>query len=151
MELAIFWLMVMALAALIVLGRFRMLREEAEKGGTKLGVREASMLRTLRCTCPLTAAEVAPRMTDGVPAGGLLCAWDRERDAYCFRSELPDGSIPQYFEVSLEQLAEGTRITLTRQRDLLHGGKDVVMRLSGFLTQKLGAADYAWTGSGPVD
>lgn len=144
MELGIFWLIVMGIAALIVLGRFRMLRKEAEQCGTKLSIREASVVRTLSCICPLTAAEVASRMLDGVPAGDLVCTWDQERGAYCFRSELPDGSIPQYFKLSVLQLPEGTRITLTRQRDFLHGGKDVVMRLSGFLTHKLGATNYSW-------
>lgn len=144
MAFAIFWLMVMGVAALIVLGRFQMLREDAEKGGMCVGVREASMIGTVSCTCPLTAAEVISRMTDGVPAGDLVCAWDQDRGAYCFRSELPDGSHPQYFEVSLEQLAEGTRITLTRKSYFLYGGANVVMRLSGFLTHKLGAENYTW-------
>lgn len=145
MGFVVFWLIVMAVAALIVLGRLRMLREDAAAGGTALGFREASRIRTLTCISPMTAAEVTARLVDGVPAGELLCTWDGERGAYCFRGELPDGSIPLYCTVDLEQTAEDTRVTLTRHRSLLKGNSSVVMRLSGFLTRKISAAGYAWT------
>lgn len=132
------------LLLLIVLGRFREMREETRRAGLPLGVREASTVWTLSCLTPLPKEAAAARLLDGLPAGGLVCAWDQDRRAYAFRSELPDGSVPLYCTAEFTPAEDGTVVTLHRQKNLLSGNRDVILRMSGHLQEKLEARNFSW-------
>lgn len=132
------------LLLLIVLGRFRDMKESTREAGLPLGVREASTVWTLYCHTPLSAADAAARLLDGVPAGGLVCAWDADRLAYAFRSELPDGSVPLYCTAEFTPAEDGTFIVFHRQKNLLSGNRDVILRMSTFLQEKLAAERFSW-------
>lgn len=137
----IVFLIVLPVALLIVLMRWRMLK--AENAG--IGLREASAIRAFVCMTRLPADEIGRRLADGVPAGDLVCTWDAERRLYCFRSELPDGSIPVYCRLIVRQEQAGTRVKLIRQKALLSGERDVLLRMHGFLAQKLMSEEITWT------
>lgn len=134
-------LIVMPVALLIVLMRWRMLKEE----NAGIGLREASAIRAFCCMTRLAPDEISARLSDGLPVGDLVCTWDAERRLYCFRSELPDGSIPVYCSLTVRVESAGTRVQLVRQRALLRGERDVLLRMRGFLVQKLETEEITWT------
>jgi len=129
----------------IVRARIKDQEDSSARAGLGINAHEATWLHTLSCSVPLEPAEITARLADGIPAGELVCTWDAERSAYCFRSELPDGSAPLYFAAELSPLPAGTRVTLTRQKSLLHGRRDGVLLLPGYLAMKLRATDFTWT------
>lgn len=139
------WGLVMLLLGVIVWNTMRTMEKDASNAGAPIDIHEATRVTAISCRTALTAQEAAARLAEGVPAGELISTWDAEQAAYCFRSELPDGSAPMYFSVEFAQTAEGTKLTLTRQRTLLHGRRDCVMWLPGYLAAKLGATDFHWT------
>lgn len=132
-------------AGAIVRARMKDMEDASARVGLGINAYDATRLHTLSCSVPLEPPEISVRLADGMPAGELVCAWDAERRAFCFRSELPDGSAPLYFTVEFSPLTEGTRLTLIRQKTLLHGRRDGVMLLPGYLAAKLGATGFAWT------
>lgn len=145
MEMLLLWGALLLLVGWIVLSNRRMKEADAAASGAAIDAHAATWVRAIDCTTPLTGQEAAARLADGTPAGELVSTWDAERSAYCFRSELPDGSAPMYFTAEFTPIAGGTRLTLTRQRPLLHGRRDCLMWLPGYLKEKLGATDFRWT------
>lgn len=145
MEMFLLWGALLLFVGWIVLRKYREMEADAAASGAAIDVHEAMWVKAIACTTSLTEQEAAALLADGMPAGEIVSTWDAERSAYCFRCELPDGSAPMYFTAEFAPTAGGTRLTLTRQKTLLHGRRDSVMWLPGYLKAKLGATDFHWT------
>ena len=144
MERMLLFVVVLAIVAVIVAGKLREDRASASAAGAAIGIHEATRVKGLICHIPMSAQEAAARLADGTVAGELVSTWDAERGAYCFRSELPDGSAPMYFAAEFTPVQGGTRLSLTRQRTILHGRRDAILLLPGCLKAKLQATDFRW-------
>lgn len=141
----ILWAMLMLLVGWIVWSNRKEKEADSAASGLHIDPMMARWLRTISCSIPLTEQEAAARLSDGVPAGELVCKWDAERGAYCFRSELPDGNAPMYFAARFAPCDGGLRLTLTRLSGLERGRPGCIMWMPGYLKAKLGATQFSYT------
>ena len=112
MGLFIFWVAIMALAALIVIPQ---VREWLQQGSAvNVPYREMWKKRVFRYCLPMTAEEAVERLRDHRVCAGVAYAFDPALLQITLRSELPDGTVPVTFQLSFEQnMIIVTRLTRT--------------------------------------
>lgn len=132
MGVAIFWLVLMALAAMIVLPKIK----EWQAQGSEVNVpyREMWQKRVFRYRLLISAEEAAERLCDHMACAGVAYDFDPARLQINLRSELPDGTVPATFQLAFEpNLMVVTRLTRTTKAG------PIQLAMGAFWHEKLGA------------
>lgn len=101
MGLFIFWIAIMALAALIVIPQVREWREQGHS--VNVSYRAMWQKRIFRYRLLMTAEEAVERLGDQRACAGVAYAFDPALLQVTLHSELPDGTVPATFQLNFEQ------------------------------------------------
>lgn len=131
MGLFVFWLAIMALAALIVMPQIK----EWQRQGKSVHVpyREMWQKHTFRYRLLISPADAIERLRDQRACAGVAYAFDPVSLQITLRSELPDGTVPATFQLTFEPNA----MIVTRLTRTMNAGR-IQLAMSEFWREKLG-------------
>lgn len=132
MGFSVFWLAIMALAALIVLPKIKEWHEQ----GLEVNVpyREMWQKHIFRYQLPITPEDAIARLSDCMACAGVAYDFDFRQMQITLRSKLPDGTVPVTFQLSFEPgVMVVTRLTRTTKAG------PIQLAMGAFWREKLGA------------
>lgn len=108
----VFWLVLMALAALIVVPKIKEWKEQGSS--VDVPYREMWRKRVFRYRLQISVEEAMNRLQDHLSCAGVAYTFDPTQLQITLRSDIPDGTVPATFQLTFEHdMMIVTRLTRT--------------------------------------